>query len=206
MRLAFRLAALAGLGWLAAAALSLPLHVLGPRGPARSEASVTATASAWREARLRDVEAVHEARIAEYAQRYGIGRRLSTQIYEAARAEQVSPALAFGLVRVESGFDPRARSPQGSIGLTQLQPRTARELDPRVGAAELYAPRTNLALGFRYLRRMLERFGHDVPLALAAYNRGPGHVEQQLARGVRPRTGFARKVLGQVEAPSALPL
>jgi soluble lytic murein transglycosylase-like protein len=146
----------------------------------------------------------HTARITAFASHYRIRQQLSRQIYEAARAEQVSPALAFGLVRVESGFDPQAVGPSGSIGLTQIRPGTAREIAPEVTSDDLYSPRLNLRLGFRYLRSLLDRFDQDAALALAAYNGGPGLVEQLLARGQRPRGEYARKILRNVErAPPA---
>ncbi|MFN2431772.1 MAG: lytic transglycosylase domain-containing protein [Gemmatimonadota bacterium] len=163
-----------------------------------SRASPGAT---WREARLQGPGELHDRRISAFARRYGIGSGLSRQIYEAACAEQVHPALAFGLVKTESGFDAGAVGPTGSIGLTQLQPDTARELSPSVSVGDLYRPRVNLALGFRYLRRQLDRFD-DVTLALAAYNGGPSRVETLLASGRHPRGAYARKVLHNVEPAS----
>ena len=172
-------------------------------GPAESGEARLVMEAAWRDARLREMDALHEARIAAYAREYGIGRELSRKVYEAARAEQVSPALAFGLVHVESGFDPRARGPHGSIGLTQLLPRTARQLAPGVQAGDLYSPRLNLRLGFRYLRDLLDRFDENVLVALSAYNRGPELVQALLERGRDPRNGYARKVLRTVEESTA---
>lgn len=160
---------------------------------------------AWTEGRLRQVRASSQARIAAFARRYGIAHQLSRQIYETARSERVDLALAYSLVKVESGFDPRAVGPSGSIGLTQLQPRTARGLAPNVSQEDLYSPRLNLTLGFRYLRAMLERF-NDRTLALSAYNRGPGHVESLLSQGRTPRTSYARKVLRGVEQASGIAL
>ena len=74
------------------------------------------------------------------------------------------------LVHQESRFDPKAKSPRGAFGLTQLMPGTARDLgvDPR-------DPMANLDAGARYLRQQIDRFG-SLPLALAAYNSGPGRV------------------------------
>lgn len=152
--------------------------------------------------RLADGERSHADRVAAFARRYGIGPQLSRQIYEAARAERVSPALAFGLVRVESGFDPDAVGAGGAIGLTQIRPATARELAPRVSSSDLRSPGLNLQLGFRYLHTLLERFDQDVAVALAAYNRGPGHVQAQLARGRPPAGAYAHKVLRNIERGS----
>jgi soluble lytic murein transglycosylase-like protein len=148
----------------------------------------------------------HAVRVAAFARRYGITPGLSRQIYDAARAERVSPALAFGLVRVESGFDPAALGLGGAIGLTQIRPATARELVPKVQRSDLYSPHLNLRLGFRYLHALLERFDQDVALALAAYNRGPSQVEELLAQGRTPGGAYARKVLRNVEPGSSATL
>ena len=68
--------------------------------------------------------------IAAYAERFRIGFERAAMIYDAAVAEKVSPELAFRLVRVESSFRQRVVGPRGSVGLTQVQPRTAEWMDP----------------------------------------------------------------------------
>ncbi|HSK98199.1 MAG TPA: lytic transglycosylase domain-containing protein, partial [Euzebyales bacterium] len=87
-----------------------------------------------------------------------------------ARRNDLDPRLLTALVKQESGFRADAGSPAGAIGLTQLMPGTAREL-----GVDPYDPLANLEGGARYLRSQLDRFG-SVPLALAAYNAGPGRV------------------------------
>ena len=82
--------------------------------------------------------------------------------------------LVLSVISAESAFDPRARSHKGAIGLMQLMPDTAREL----GIDDPWDPESNIRGGTRYLRRMLDRFGQDLELALAAYNAGPGAVER----------------------------
>jgi len=88
----------------------------------------------------------------------------------AASANGVPTGLFLRLVTQESGWNPQAISAKGAIGLAQLMPQTARELgvDPR-------NPADNLAGGARYLRAQFDTFG-TWPLALAAYNAGPGAV------------------------------
>lgn len=181
---------------------SLRFSLVEPARDTPRERGRSTPGGAWREARLVRATRDDRARIEAYARRYRIPDALSTQIYEAALAERVSPALAYSLIRVESGFDPRAVGIRGSIGLTQIRPSTARELAPSVTATDLYVPRVNLALGLRYLRRLLVRFDHDVAVALAAYNRGPTRVEAQLERGDLPRIAYVTRILRDVERGS----
>jgi soluble lytic murein transglycosylase-like protein len=91
----------------------------------------------------------------------------------------VDERLALALVEAESGWDARARSHKGAMGLTQLMPDTARGL----GVRDPFDPRQNLKGGLSYLRGLLERY-QDRRLALAAYNAGPGAVDRHA--GVPP--------------------
>lgn len=103
-----------------------------------------------------------------------IGTPLSIpeEIRRAALAEGVDPALVAAIVQTESGFDPRARSAKGAVGLMQVLPETAL----LVGVPAHEEPEANLKAGCRYLRLLFEDFGGDVELVLAAYNAGPGAV------------------------------
>lgn len=129
------------------------------------------------------------------ADRFRIDWRLSERIYDAAVRNGLDVELAYRLVRVESSFRQRAIGPAGSIGFTQVQPGTARWLDPSVTAEDLFEVETNLGLGFRYLRMLIDRYG-DTRLALLAYNRGPATVEALLVAGEDPANGYAQRVLG----------
>lgn len=86
----------------------------------------------------------------------------------------IDPSLFVRLVQQESGGDPRAVSPAGAQGLTQLMPATARGL----GVSDPFDPEQNLRGGARFLRSMLDRYRGDYRLALAAYNAGPGNVDK----------------------------
>ena len=141
--------------------------------------------------------------VARYAHRYGISRDMADAIERAARAEEVETELAFRLVRVESAFNPRALSPVGAIGLTQLMLPTAQELQPGITRARLYDRDTNLRLGFRYFRQLLRIYRGDEVTALHAYNRGIGTVARIRRAGGDPANGYARKVLGE---PGASPV
>src|SRR5690606_23312751 len=134
-------------------------------------------------------------------ERYGIPLDLAGQIVESARSEGVDPELGFRLVRVESRFRTRARGPQGALGLVQLMPGTARSIDRSLRTeAQILEPGTNLRTGFRYLRRMIERYDGNVRLGLLAYNRGEVAVDRALRAGRDPENGYSSKVLGTVAA------
>ena len=93
--------------------------------------------------------------------------------------------LVQALMREESALDPRAVSPAGAVGLTQLMLPTAREVARqlrlgRLGQADLAKPSLNIRLGSRYLGSLIRRFDGSVALALAAYNAGGGAVSRWL--------------------------
>jgi len=80
-----------------------------------------------------------------------------------ARAQSLDPELVRAVVTVESSYDPAALSRKGAMGLMQLMPATAAALE----VDDPYDPEENLRGGTLYLRRMLDRFGGDLELALA---------------------------------------
>ena len=126
---------------------------------------------------------------------YTVPERLARDIYSAAVANQLDPAMAFGLVRTESDFKNNATSHVGAIGLTQLMLPTARWFKRDITVRELRDSRTNLRIGFRYLAELVDRYDGDLELALTAYNRGSGVVDRVLARGGDPDNGYADLVL-----------
>lgn len=147
-----------------------------------------------------ELDRLHE--IMDYSRRYTIPADLAEAINDIALSEGIAPAVAFQLVRVESGFYRRAISPVGAVGLAQLMPPTAFELDPNLRYADLFDRDTNLRLGFRYLRQMIDRYDGDLRLALLAYNRGPGTVDSILRIGGDPANGYARAVMSGVPTTS----
>ncbi len=134
-------------------------------------------------------------RIFAYSQEYRIASDLAASIYDAAINERIDPELAFPLVRLESRFDERARSPVGAIGLTQLMLATAREFDKNLTTEQLYDRETNLRVGFRYLRKLIKWQRGNVQMALIAYNRGPSAVIAAKELDLDPSNGYDRIVL-----------
>ena len=135
-------------------------------------------------------------KIMQYSTKYGITAGLAGSVFDASLREGIDPELAFRLVRLESEFNPRAVSKVGALGLTQLMPSTAKMLDKKVVSREqLFNPQTNLRVGFRYLRSLLDMFKGDVNLALLAYNRGEDAVWRDVRAGVDPGNGYDRWVM-----------
>jgi soluble lytic murein transglycosylase-like protein len=174
--------------------LTAPADTIRTPAPARTP---TASANTWeliRESTHRLLEP--DTRILRYTARYTVPKDIARKIIEESTAAGIDPELAFRLVRVESRFHSRARSPQGALGLMQLMPSTARSLDRSLASeAEILDPQTNLRLGLRYLRTLIDRYD-DVRLGLLAYNRGSGTVDRALQRGQDPENGYSSKVLG----------
>jgi soluble lytic murein transglycosylase-like protein len=135
------------------------------------------------------------SRIFAYSARYDVSADLAAAVYDIALAEGIEPELGFRLVAAESEFNPRALSPVGAVGLTQLMPATARYFDGAVTRERLYDERTNLRIGFRYLRTLVRDFKGNVRLALLAYNRGPFAVSADRRRGEDPSNGYDRAIM-----------
>jgi Transglycosylase SLT domain len=124
-----------------------------------------------------------EALIGKYAQIYG-----------------VDPSLIRAVMRHESGFNAGAVSPKGAQGLMQLMPGTA----ALMGVRNPFDPEQNIAGGVGYLRRCLDRFQHNVPLAVAAYNAGPESVARcGTIPPYQETQAFVTNVMGSYAGPGA---
>ena len=100
-------------------------------------------------------------------------QRYSDLISRAAEKHEINPNLIHAVISAESGYNPRATSDKGAMGLMQLMPGTA----SLMGVKKPYDAAQNIEGGVKYLRQMLAEF-QSVPLAIAAYNAGPGAVRQ----------------------------
>jgi soluble lytic murein transglycosylase-like protein len=111
----------------------------------------------------------------------GMPDRYEPLIQEHASRHALRPDLVRAVIQVESGFNPRARSAKGAMGLMQLMPATAREF----GVRDPYDPAENIRGGTTYLRRLIDRYDGNEELALAAYNAGSSAVDRH-GRAVPP--------------------
>jgi len=125
-------------------------------------------------------------------------------IHEKASLYDLDPSLIKAVIKTESNWNSRAVSRKGAMGLMQLMPATAMEMNVQ----NPYDPEENIEGGTKYLRNLLERFNGDITLALAAYNAGPKTVEKfGYVPPITETKHYVSKVLslynGQTILPSA---
>jgi soluble lytic murein transglycosylase-like protein len=109
-------------------------------------------------------------------------KRVQPWVREAASRHGVDAELINSLIAVESGFNDKALSPKGAVGLMQLMPATAQRfmakgLEPKQAATRLAEPRTNIAVGTRLMADLLKRH-RRIDVALAAWSAGDGAVQR----------------------------
>ncbi|MFL5450866.1 MAG: transglycosylase SLT domain-containing protein [Myxococcales bacterium] len=121
------------------------------------------------------------------------------QIAKTSKTAAIPPDLLQALMREESALDPRALSPTGALGLTQVMPATARDVARKLklhgfSPSKLYEPDVSIRIGGTYLGELYARFQHPA-LAYASYNAGPGAVSSWLSkRGTLPLDVFVEEI------------
>lgn len=175
-----------------------------PTAPTASATVYTGTAGAdWASLRaaaddvpgeVAGLELQRRAALERFSQLYGVTADVAELVYETALRQGIDPELGFRLVNLESQFRARVVSRAGAIGLAQVQLATARFYDPHITAEGLYDPETNLRIGFRFLRDLIDTYG-NVEMALLAYNWGPSRLRELLAQGRNPRNGYASSIM-----------
>jgi hypothetical protein len=126
--------------------------------------------------------------------------RLERIVHDAATKHNLDPALVSAVIGVESGWNPKAISNKGALGLMQLIPSTAGQM----GVGNAFDPVQNVDGGAAYLRSLLDRFHGDLEKSLAAYNAGPGAVERVGGVPNIPETrSYVRKVTDSYFRPGS---
>ena len=133
--------------------------------------------------------------------------QLDKLIQKYAKKHGVDPKLVQAMIRQESGFNALAVSPKGAMGLMQLMPETAASL----GVEDPFNVEQNIKGGIQFLKSCLNRFEQNLPLALAAYNAGPGRVvEHQGMPPFKETQTYVKKIVqeycGQTLDPSQIKL
>ncbi len=120
-------------------------------------------------------------------------KEISRLVNKAAKDNNVPEDLIFGIIWVESRFNPKAVSPVGARGLMQLMPKTADYLAECIdwkGRHKSFDPDFNVAAGSYYIARLIKQFDGDVDLALAAYNAGPTKIRRWMKGDGLPKVSI----------------
>ncbi len=128
--------------------------------------------------------------------------QIEPMVREIAQREGLTPQLLRAVIEKESSYLPCAVSPAGAEGLMQLMPATANGL----GVDDPFDPRQNVDGGARYLKQMLDRYGGNLLLGLAAYNAGPGRADNAGAFPLPAETNsYVSEILRKLGDPPPVP-
>jgi len=119
------------------------------------------------------------------------GPDLKAMVWQLSEEAGVNPRLVDALIIVESGYNPKAVSPKGAVGMMQLMPETSK----RLRVEDPFDPEQNIRAGIQELSRLLDRYSGNVALALAAYNAGDGAVRKY---GGIPPYGETRRYVRKI--------
>jgi soluble lytic murein transglycosylase-like protein len=121
--------------------------------------------------------------------------QIGSIVNEATAREGLAPGLLDAVIEQESSYQPCAVSSKGAQGLMQLMPATAGDL----GVTNPFDPRQNVDAGAKFLKQLIDRYGGNVALALAAYNAGPNRVDSAGGVPALPETmGYVAGILDKL--------
>lgn len=123
--------------------------------------------------------------------------QIGPMVEEVSQREGLTPDLLRAVIEKESSYLPCALSSSGAQGLMQLMPDTAADL----GVQDAFDPRQNVDAGAKFLKQLLDKYGGNLVLALAAYNAGPARVDSAAGVPLIPETlNFVSNILGKLRA------
>ena len=160
-----------------------------PKNPAQKTRTASRTVPSYNSSHAEKVRAATAKRRGSWSLSSEKVTAVSDLVAENAQKHSLSEDLLYGIIWVESRFDPRAVSPVGARGLMQLMPKTAKYLADCIkwdGRRSSFDPAFNISAGAYYIARLIREFKGNEELALAAYNAGPTKVRRWLAAGGLP--------------------
>ena len=124
-------------------------------------------------------------------------------VTEKAKKYDIDPSLVYAVIKAESNGNPYAVSRKGAMGLMQLMPVTANELQ----VSNPFDPEENIDGGIKYLKYLIDKFNGDLVLALAAYNAGPKAVEKTgSVPHISETKQYVKRVLSLYNGKTTLPV
>jgi soluble lytic murein transglycosylase-like protein len=177
---------------------SIPVDTMVEAGSVISDNQIPAIkqVALWHEVAVMEAGKIKlNSQVRHFSNMFNADLKLSRLIFDISVDEEVDPELVFRVIRTESEFVTNCVGKVGEIGLMQVRYGTALTVDRGATEKKLYDPAYNIRIGIRHLKDHLHYFRGDLRLALLAYNRGRGRVNELLAMGMNPANGYARRVL-----------